>query len=105
MNKYTTVPNQASPVMSLWFLRVGAFQDLCVIVLHIPFSHHNLLFGSLKWDIRQSKPLQFPEESRMDSVSHHALAHQRKKNYCAGEETIGFTEPACMDNRTDLETG
>lgn len=68
MNKYTTMLNQANPAMSLWFLHVGAFHDLCVIVLHIPFSQleksHNLLFGSLKWDIQQYPTKSPPISSR-----------------------------------------
>lgn len=56
MNKNTTVPDQAKPVMSACVVRVGVCQDSCVTVLHIPLSHHNLLLGLLKGDIRQCKP-------------------------------------------------
>lgn len=105
MYKNTTKPNQANPIMSVWLLFEGAFQDSCVIVLHISFSHHDLLLCSLKWDIRQRKPHRFSRRKRVDSVSHHALGRQRKQNYCAVEETVCIAEQTYKNNRSDPETG
>lgn len=105
MYKNTSEPNQANPVMSVWLLRVGVFQDSCVIVLHISFSHHDLSLGSLKWDIRQCEPHRFCRRKRADSVSRHALGHQREQNCCAVGETVCNAEQTYENNRSDPETG